>query len=221
MRLRRGPRIARRTRQATSAPMAATPSTMPSATPRATLTMVPRIPRTASRISKSTKTITNRVYDGWGTSEGDDLGRDQRVAVPVLEGCVLPRKASPTAMASALRQQVPRRRGQQLLLRAAGGGHVRTVAPGASRRIPVRGQGQPVHHPRPADARREGTGGPVLVEGHEAGAEARTGAVPVPAEPSGGRAAARGIPGAAAEGHARGVRVPGALLAGRRGVRRA
>src|SRR5690554_7702058 len=61
-----------------------------------------------------------------GTS--DDLGGDERLAVPALAGPVLSARAAAAAVAGALRHQVPHRRDQQRLLPAAGAGHVRRLA---------------------------------------------------------------------------------------------
>src|SRR5689334_23431940 len=91
------------------------------------------------------------------------LGRYERLAVRVLERHVLPAAPAAARMALALRDALPGRRGEQLVLPAARREHVRPLARRRARRLRVRREGQPPDHPPPEDAPRGGVGRALLV----------------------------------------------------------
>src|SRR2546426_93413 len=106
-------------RHVTSAPTSATPRKRPRATATATFTTKPSTPTAASnRIminnrSNPMATFRHVQCTPARTKAGhDDLDRDQRMAVPPLEGHVLSGRTAPAGVAPVLHDPVPGGRGQ-------------------------------------------------------------------------------------------------------------
>src|SRR6185369_9947229 len=91
------------------------------------------------RLTRSWTRITGRVYERAAR-------RDFRLAVQALEGTLLSKGSPDLEVARALHGRLRHRRAQQPLLPAAREEDVREVAPLRSRRFPLRGEAQPLHH---------------------------------------------------------------------------
>src|SRR5207249_1236387 len=107
-----------------------------------------------------------------------DLRRHQRVAVPPLEGPVLPTGPPPARLARALRDPLPRGGGQQLVLPPAQARDIPALVAVDAGLFQLRGESQPLHHAHPAPPRRQRLRRAVLVARHAAWFQARTGTVP-------------------------------------------
>src|SRR3990172_9941363 len=150
-----------------------------------------------------------------GSSYGPLLDRHLRLALLPLAGPLLPRGVAPVAVAWLLHPAFPHGRAQRQLLPRAEEADLAGVAQGGARGLPLRRQGQPLHHPRPAPQGERR--GPAALSGRSAPSGGEAGACPLPATARlplhrGEPAKAGGLPAPAASRPPARLRVPPRLL---------
>src|SRR5918995_914324 len=144
-----------------------------------------------------------------------------RLAIQALEGGLLPCRPAHRRVVRALRRDVRHRRDQQQLLPAARGAHVPQLAGARPRRVPLRGQGEPVPHAHEEAEGSRGAASAVLRERGTARRDAWSRAVPVAAALAARSRAAAPFRRDAAEARPARDRVPGAKLVRAGGARAA
>src|SRR5512140_2616110 len=149
--------------------------------------------------------------------DGAPPHRDERLRLQALAEDLLPGGSARAAVALVLRERLLHVRAERHVLQAAAPGGGGEVARRDAGRVPLRREGQPVHHAHEAAGEREGGAGPVLRSRAAAAEEARRRALAAPAEhDEGGSRPAGRVPGPVAEEGPPRLRVPRGRLVHRR-----